>query len=139
MVRQVEAGTYVSFSEKHVYTNKENQGRKRIYKKALGRCCKPGCPLGLVLHVHHIWPIKRGGTDDFTNYIVLCKYCHQHSRLHRLSEDHKIELLVYKFYIELIEFGFCSDDMDNEEFEKRLRRIVADKKDKVRTLTKVAG
>jgi len=131
LMRQVFAGTYLSDGENRGYTVRENEARKSVYKKALYHCCKPGCSYGFDLQVHHIYEVSQGGTDDFTNYIILCKDCHQHSRLHRLSEDHKIELLVYKFYIERLELGFCSDEMDNEEFELRLRRLLAQRVDGV--------
>ena len=111
-----------------IYTDKENQKRKRIYKKAISRCCMPDCGYSFDLHVHHIFPIYQGGTDDYTNYVVLCGNCHRKSQLHRWTSDRKIQVAVYKFYIERMELGFCSDDMDNEEFEKKLRIYIATKK-----------
>ena len=123
MSRQVKAGNYITSGDSKTYTLAENQKRKNLYRKAIGRCCKPNCPMGLDLHVHHIDLVSHSGSDDFTNYIILCKYCHQHSRLHRLSEEHRMEYLVYKFYIEKLVLGFCSDEMSNEEFELKLQRI----------------
>ncbi|MHB1318183.1 MAG: HNH endonuclease [Anaerolineae bacterium] len=39
------------------------------------RCCHCGTTRA-ELHVHHIKPVSRGGSDDLSNLITLCKYCH---------------------------------------------------------------
>jgi len=104
------------------YTAKENVHRRNLYRRKLGQCCWPGCAYNAQLQVHHIVPIKQGGSDDFVNYIVLCKICHYKHRLHSLSDKKKLDLLVYKFYQEKLILGFCSDEMSNEEFQLRLNR-----------------
>jgi hypothetical protein len=124
MIREVRAGVTANpRGDMQFYTAKENHYRREVYAKALNMCCMPGCEHGYNLHVHHIIPVKRGGTDDYTNFICLCEYCHYHSRLHRRSEDKLLDLLVYKFYIEKLELGFTSDDMSNEEFQLRLGKL----------------
>lgn len=128
MPRQVDTGTYLSNEEIKVYTLKENEKRKRIYKQAIGHCCMPDCRIEWNLQVHHIYLIFQGGTDDFSNYIVLCGKCHKTRRVHRFSLKRKIEISVYKFYIERMELGFCSDEITNEEFELKLRKLVAERK-----------
>jgi 5-methylcytosine-specific restriction endonuclease McrA len=125
--RDVITGTYISNDENTSYTTKENQRRKAIYKKAIGHCCMPDCKHGFCLHIHHIFLVSQGGSDDFTNYIVLCGKCHGRRKIHQFSMEKKIELSVYKFYIENLELGFCSDEMSNEEFELRLRKLIAKK------------
>lgn len=124
MVREVRAGiTTNPRGDMQYYTTKENNYRRKVYVEALMMCCMPGCGYGYNLHVHHIIPIKKGGTDDYTNFICLCEHCHYHTRLHSRSEDKLLDLLVYKFYIEKLELGFTSDDMSNEEFQLRLGKL----------------
>jgi hypothetical protein len=125
---------YSSFTddkgEVHYYTKKENVYRRRVYVEALGKCCWPGCQYGYNLAGHHIILIKNGGTDDYNNIIVLCEWCHHHHKLHRLGINKQLELLVYKFYIEKIEIGFCSDEMDNEAFQLKCAKIAYKKRRK---------
>ena len=70
------------------------------------------------LEVHHIIPLRQSGKDDYSNYIVLCSYCHNHNKLHSWKTDNKVqELLTYKFFMELHHIGVASDD---ERFEEAL-------------------
>lgn len=50
--------------------------RERIFKRDGRHCRMPGCGSLQYLEVHHIVPIKYGGTNDLTNGITLCKTCH---------------------------------------------------------------
>ena len=112
----------------HHYTQKENKYRRQVYRDAINKCCWPGCPSGFNLNVHHIVPIKSGGTDDYNNFIVLCAYCHGSKRLHRTHIKKRLELLTYKFYIEYLELGFCSDNMSNEEFQLKCSGVIHEKR-----------
>lgn len=40
------------------------------------RCAVPTCRNVLALDLHHIWEVSAGGTDDPSNLIALCPYCH---------------------------------------------------------------
>jgi hypothetical protein len=123
MKREIYCQFYDENGDIHFYTQKENRRRRDVYKNALNKCCWPNCPSGFNLATHHIVKIRAGGTDDYNNFIVLCYYCHSHHKLHNLGIDKKIELLVYKFYIEKLELGFCSDEMPNEDFQAKCGRI----------------
>jgi len=107
----------------YISEKRENQWKKENYCKTINQCCMPGCIHGYNLNVHHIIPIKKGGSDTFDNYIVLCAHCHHHSKIHRYSEEHRISLLVYKFYKEGIILGCTSDDYTDQEFMKKLKEI----------------
>jgi len=83
------------------------------------RCMNPDClNLPYALNTHHIIPIKKGGEDDYKNYIVLCRGCHKGQGLHKQDSDNKaLELLTYKFFLELHTLGTSSD---NENFRETL-------------------
>ena len=124
--------TITTFGLQHPLPDLKRHPKKvskmNLYKKAINRCCSPICDFGYGLHCHHIIPLAKGGEDVYSNYIVLCVKCHGQRGNHRLSRQREIELSVYKFYIERLELGFCSDEMSNEEFEMKLRRFVNDRK-----------
>ncbi len=115
---------------------KESYNQKKLYKEAINKCCMPGCKYGYDLNVHHIKPIKKGGTDTFDNYIVLCGYCHRNSKIHSRSEGNKIALLVYKFMVEqeIFGLGVSSDNYSNQEFYKLLRNYIYEYDHPVKTL-----
>ena len=48
-------------------------------KNPNGRKCQCGATKGLTRH--HITPKRLGGSDDPSNLIILCKYCH--TRIHQ--------------------------------------------------------
>ena len=116
--------------------DKENSSKKNLYKNVINKCCMPGCRYGYILNTHHIIPIKNGGTDTFNNYIILCQYCHTHSKLHSRIEENRITILVYKFMIEqeILGFGICSDNYSDEEFQKVLRNHLYKTEHKIMTL-----
>lgn len=94
-----------------------NRLKMSHYKKALNQCMNPDCKrLPYQLDVHHIIPLKKGGADDYNNYIVLCKDCHSHNKFHHYGGDDKLqELLTYKFFMELHYIGVASDTENFEE------------------------
>jgi 5-methylcytosine-specific restriction endonuclease McrA len=52
-------------------------------------CCRTKTHLAslrpaVVLQVHHIWPVEKGGTDDLSNLQLLCSECH--AEVHRRRE-----------------------------------------------------
>lgn len=49
--------------------------RKKVFEK-YGRCCSM-CGSVQNVEVHHIIPIKEGGTNELENLIPLCRDCHQ--------------------------------------------------------------
>jgi hypothetical protein len=50
------------------------QIRRIVLKRDNYKCCN--CDTTKNLHVHHIVPIKRGGSNKETNLITLCEKCH---------------------------------------------------------------
>jgi 5-methylcytosine-specific restriction endonuclease McrA len=50
------------------------------------------------LHVHHIIPIKEGGSDDLTNLITLCVNCHskQHPTVSFFKKKEKVNKMINK-------------------------------------------
>ena len=100
----------------------ESKSKKKIYSSLINRCSIPGCIYGYDLHVHHIIPLKKGGSDTFDNYIVLCSFCHRNNRLHS-NYNKKIAILTFKFFIEQDVLGFTSDDYSDQEFWLKLKRM----------------
>jgi len=99
-----------------------------LYKQAVDQCCNPDCSFGYGLETHHIIPIAKDGLDEFVNYIILCAGCHKIRGIHSRYSKTQIELLTYKFYIEKMRFGCCSDDVDYEVFKGILKKYVNFKK-----------
>lgn len=62
--------------------------RENILKRDKWRCVKCGCKKWL--HVHHILPRSKGGTNNHDNLITLCDVCHM--------EEHRNEA-VYNIMI----------------------------------------
>lgn len=96
----------------------ESEYNKIKYKNAIGKCSMPGCSFGYNLEVHHIIPIKKGGTDTFDNYILLCRQCHRGKKNHSKYLDKMTALYTFKFFIEQDILGTTSSPKDNshEEF-----------------------
>ena len=82
--------------------NKSSTKMKRklkleIYKRLLNfTCAHPDCVSGLGIEAHHIRPLYKGGEDKFWNLVSLCWHCHRTKKLHSRSDDHLVELYVYK-------------------------------------------
>lgn len=60
--------------------------RKLMISHAAG-CSVCGFNFKAVLVVHHIVPIEHGGSNKFSNRVVLCPTCH--SVTHKLNEKNK--------------------------------------------------
>jgi hypothetical protein len=65
------------------YINWDEEIRKEVIERDNGRCQECGInrdecreEFGCDLHVHHITPRSRGGTDEKENLISLCPVCH---------------------------------------------------------------
>ena len=99
-----------------------------MYKHAINICCMPECPSGVNLNTHHILPLYKGGKDDYDNYIVLCQHCHRHNRLHSRHEKRKMEILVYKIYMEKIRVGYCSNTpLERDKFAWALYKVAGER------------
>jgi hypothetical protein len=63
--------------------------RRQLRERANGRCESCDEPLGSVFEAHHRKLRSRGGTDEVTNLLALCRSCHSgwHSR-GRLATEH---------------------------------------------------
>lgn len=55
-------------------TKRKNLGIRAILKAAKAKCAKCGSTEDL--DVHHIIDLSRGGTNDPTNLVIVCKACH---------------------------------------------------------------
>ncbi len=105
-----------------VARNLRNLTKAKKYKKAIGECCDPNCNFGYGLETHHIIPLSKGGVDDYVNFIVLCAGCHHGKGRHGRYTETQIELMTYKFYVEIVKLGYNSDD-GGEDFVKALNAL----------------
>ena len=60
----------------------------RVIKKAKGRCKDCGCTAddGFKMHIDHIVPLAKGGTNDFDN---LCLRCERHNLGKGTDDDYR--------------------------------------------------
>lgn len=49
--------------------------RKELVQRLGARCER--CGVGVRIDVHHIKPLRLGGTNDYRNLLLLCRTCHQ--------------------------------------------------------------
>lgn len=95
------------------------------YKEKYGyRCMHPGCTTDYEIETHHIIPLSKGGLDDRSNYITLCKKCHHRTKLHSQFLVHDITLATWKYYFES-SFGEEEDQIKPEVIfpEKKLELL----------------
>lgn len=107
-------GCYREFRENYIYHRYWVQLRKEVLEKFDFRCqkCKKRYPNVNVpynerkLEVHHIIPKSEGGQDNFENFTVLCRKCHnqettkQVRKLRRMKQldkaQEKLEVFINK-------------------------------------------
>lgn len=89
------------------------------YKKVINRCMFPSCS-EYPADLHHICPISKNGLDEYVNYFVCCKKHHNKAKLHSQSEVKEVELLTWKYMVELELFGFTSNDFPEKEFRSNV-------------------
>jgi 5-methylcytosine-specific restriction endonuclease McrA len=53
---------------------------KRVKERDCGRCVQ--CRSSILLDVHHILPLSRGGRTVMSNLITLCDVCHRQRHKH---------------------------------------------------------
>ena len=73
------------------------------------RCAVPRCRNILALDMHHIWEVHAGGTDDPSNLVALCAYCH--GMYHRGNITAK-SIYIYKAMLVAISRAFDIDAVD---------------------------
>lgn len=64
-------------------TNTPPKVQREVYQEAGGRCAVPTCRYPLNLDIAHMYPVSKGGNNDFMNLILLCTNCHERFDDHR--------------------------------------------------------
>lgn len=73
------------------------------------RCAVPTCRNILALDMHHIYELKAGGSDDPSNLIALCSYCHDMYHRGNITAE---SIYVYKAMLVAISRAFDIDAVD---------------------------
>ena len=88
--------------------------KRIILKKTGGLCAKCGKPLTLEkTTIDHLIPKYRGGTDELSNLIPMCKHCNKQ----------KGSRIVEEGELPYIEPFYCSENM--AELKRRIENIEA--------------
>ncbi len=83
------------------------------------RCAVPRCRNILALDMHHIWEVQAGGTDDPSNLIALCSYCHDMYHRGSITAD---SIYIYKAMLVAISRAFDIDAIDRLLFLNECKR-----------------
>lgn len=83
------------------------------------RCAVPRCRNILALDMHHIWPVHAGGSDDLSNLIALCSYCHGMYHRGNISAE---SIYIYKAMLVAISRAFDIDAVDRLMFLNGLNK-----------------
>jgi hypothetical protein len=83
------------------------------------RCAVPRCRNILALDMHHIWEVHAGGSDDLSNLIALCSYCHDMYHRGNISAE---SIYIYKAMLVAISRAFDIDAVDRLMFLKGLEK-----------------
>src|SRR5580704_8412001 len=73
------------------------------------RCAVPTCRNILALDMHHIWEVSCGGSDDPSNLIALCSFCHD---LYHRGTIKAESIYVYKSMLVAITRAFDLEAID---------------------------
>lgn len=59
------------------YHSAEYRANRALVRKAATACAVCGYPLGRDFEIHHIVPLRDGGTDDVGNLAAVHRHCHK--------------------------------------------------------------
>lgn len=83
------------------------------------KCAVPRCRNILALDMHHIWEFAEGGSDELSNLIALCSYCHD--MFHRGSISIQ-SIYTWKAMLVAISRAFDIDAVDKLLFLEPLEQ-----------------
>lgn len=83
--------------------------RRSVLIEAGYRCAVPTCRNLLVLDLHHIVPVRDGGSDDAHNLLALCPTCHQ---LFERGTMDATAVRTYKATLEALSHAFDTESLD---------------------------
>lgn len=83
------------------------------------RCAVPNCRNILALDMHHIWEVSAGGSDDPSNLIALCSFCHD---LYHRGTIKAESIYVYKSMLVAITRAFDIEAIDRLLFLNELKK-----------------
>jgi hypothetical protein len=93
----------------HERKNLPVKTREALLTEAGYRCAVPRCRQILAMDMHHIYEVHEGGSDDLSNLIALCSYCHDLYHRGTISRD---SIFAYKSLLVAISRAFDIDAVD---------------------------
>lgn len=85
------------------------QARELLLTECGYRCAVPRCRNILALDMHHIYELQAGGSDDPSNLVALCSYCHDMYHRGNISAE---SIYIYKAMLVAISRAFDIDAID---------------------------
>lgn len=87
--------------------------REELLTECGYRCAVPRCRNILALDMHHIHEVHAGGSDELSNLIALCSYCHDMYHRGNITAD---SIYIYKAMLVAISRAFDIDAVDRLMF-----------------------
>ena len=87
--------------------------RQQLLTECGYRCAVPRCRNILALDMHHIYEVHEGGSDDLSNLIALCAYCHDLYHRGTITAE---SIYIYKAMLVAISRAFDIDAVDRLMF-----------------------
>jgi len=85
------------------------QTRELLLTECGYRCAVPRCRNILALDMHHIYELQAGGSDDPSNLVALCSYCHDMYHRGNITAE---SIYTYKAMLVAISRAFDIDAVD---------------------------
>lgn len=70
-------------------------------------CVVCGCSSYIILELHHIIPLKCGGTNTADNFVILCPNCH--AAAHKLAENVTVEKIGH--YVAVLHSTYTTEQI----------------------------
>src|SRR6266498_3877474 len=91
--------------------------RRAVLEEAGFKCANPTCRAIITLHIHHLYYVSHGGSNDPDNLLALCGYCHDNHHQRVIPNE---SLRTWKMILLTLNHGFDRRSLDLLLFLDRL-------------------